>query len=288
MKRIIISVGALTLLLLLPHCAKNISEPVRPVAEDTGSVYILSSDLRIEMISPGAYLVVHSFPWPANSLLVNLGRKGFVMVDTPYTPEATVQVLEWMERKFKQLPVLAINTGFHVDNLGGNAALKARKISVYGTRLTAELVRTKGAASLRALTPWLKGEKNNRFRKHFEALTLSGPGIHLFPDSDGLSRLLGGSVDIFYPGPTHAKDNLIIFFRGKSLLFGGCMVLPVKAEKPGNVADADMKQWPWNVEKVLQRYASAIIVVPGHGLHGDVRLLRHTIDVLHRYRRSGK
>ncbi len=210
------------------------------------------------------------------------------MVDTPYTPEATNFVLEWMERKFKQLPLLAINTGFHVDNLGGNSALKARKIPVYGTRLTSELVRTKGAASLRALTPWLKGKKNDKYRKRFEALTLTGPDIHLLPDSDGHAGLLGGSLDIYYPGPTHTKDNLVVFFREKSLLFGGCMILAASAEKPGNTADADMKQWPWNVEKVLQRYANVIMVVPGHGLQGDVRLVRHTIDVLHRLRRGEK
>ncbi len=285
-KNSILIIMALTL--AVAGCARSVV-PAKPVvAEDAGAVYILGEDLRVEMISPGVYLVTHSFPWAANSLVVNLGVKGMVMVDTPYTPAATEMVLAWMVRKFKQLPVMAIATGFHVDNLGGHEALKKRKVPLYGLPLTGELVRTRGAAHLKALTLLLKGEENARYRKSYEALTLTGADIFFHPDSEGSVRLMEGSIDIFYPGPTHTRDNLVVFFREKSLLFGGCMIFAASRGKPGHVADADMKQWPWNVEKVLQRYAGAVMVVPGHGLPGDVSLLRHTIDVLHRFRRGEK
>jgi len=267
------------------YCTQNIIHE-KPAKDAVGAVFFPGENLRVEMIQPGVYLVTHSFPWPANSLIVNLGQKGFCMVDTPYTPGATVQIIDWMKRKFLRLPVLAINTGFHVDNLGGNQALSFAGIPVYGTRLTGSLTRSQGAPSLKKLLPFLKGEENMKYRKVFEALTLMGPDRQIIIDSEGRGRLLKGAIDVFYPGPTHTKDNLVVFFPSKNLLFGGCMVLAAAAQSPGNSSDADMKKWPWNVEKVLQRYAGAGKVIPGHGAPGDVSLLRHTIDVLHRLRRG--
>ncbi len=277
----------LTILIIFAgfSCTKNII-PEKAAVDAVGVVFFPGENLRVEKIQTGVYLVTHSFPWPANSLIVNCGLKGFCMVDTPYTPEAAARLLDWMKRKFQRLPVLAINTGFHVDNLGGNEALRRAGIPVYGTALTAELTRVQGPRSLKKLLPLLKGEENMKYRKAFEALTLTGPDRQIITDSEGRGRLLEGAIDVFYPGPTHTKDNLVVFFPLKNILFGGCMVLAAAAQSPGNTDDADMKKWPWNAEKVLQRYAGVLKVVPGHGAPGDAGLLRHTIDVLHRVRRG--
>ena len=45
-----------------------------------------------------------------------------------------------MKNSFGEVNLIGINTGFHVDNLGGNEFLLSRGIAVYGSNLTAKLI----------------------------------------------------------------------------------------------------------------------------------------------------
>ena len=78
-------------------------------------------------------------------------------------------------------------------------------------------------------------------------------------------------------------DNVVVYFRSRRVLFGGCMVKALGARTPGFVGDADMAAWPVSLGKLLERYPEARMVVPGHGACGDLSLVRHTIDVCKQY-----
>lgn len=56
-------------------------------------------------------------------------------------------------------------------------------------------------------------------------------------------------------------------------LFGGCFVKP---EGLGNLSDAVIPDWPASADKLIARYSSATLVVPGHGKIGDASLLTKT------------
>jgi metallo-beta-lactamase class B len=71
--------------------------------------------------------------------------------------------------------------------------------------------------------------------------------------------------ELYYPGAGHAPDNLVVYFSGERVLFGGCLVKSDTATTVGNVADADVAEWPRSVARVAARYPKAIVVVPGHG-----------------------
>jgi metallo-beta-lactamase class B len=43
------------------------------------------------------------------------------------------------------------------------------------------------------------------------------------------------------------------------------------------VSDADVKQYPASIRRVLERYPKAELVVPGHGDVGGRELLEHTL-----------
>lgn len=60
------------------------------------------------------------------------------------------------------------------------------------------------------------------------------------------------------------------------VLFGGCLVKADTATTVGNVADADVRQWPASVARVRARYPRARLVVPGHGAVGGASALRAT------------
>jgi glyoxylase-like metal-dependent hydrolase (beta-lactamase superfamily II) len=106
----------------------------------------IDAEMEARVIQEGAFLVTHAFPWPHNSLMV-WSDATLLLVDTPYTPEATEALLRWFEeqRVLTQLggsdyEIAAINTGFHYDNLGGNRYLVDQGIPVYGSELTARLI----------------------------------------------------------------------------------------------------------------------------------------------------
>ena len=59
----------------------------------------LAPDLYLRQIGQGAYVIVHAFPWPANSLLVEMDDGTLVLAGSPYTPAAVQSVLAWATRR---------------------------------------------------------------------------------------------------------------------------------------------------------------------------------------------
>jgi glyoxylase-like metal-dependent hydrolase (beta-lactamase superfamily II) len=198
------------------------------------------------------------------------------LVDTPYTPEATGTMLDWAEDTLGERQITAVNTGYHYDNLGGNAELVQAGIPVYGSDAIPGLIAERGGA-LRALTlGWLSDPKMEAYRAAHEALEYVPPD-HLFPLRDGLTLSFGEEeLVVFFPGPTHAADNVVVYFPARRILFGGCMILA--GEAVGNTSDADLAAWPESIERL--RVFDADLVVPGHGDRMDPGLIDHTLEIL--------
>lgn len=266
-----------------PTAGTSISTPVVTVAATTTmntpatlSRIDLSAELYLRQIRKDVFVVTHSFPWPANSLVVEMANSDLVLVGSPYTPEATNQVLDWMETYFGKRKIIAINTGYHVDNLGGNRALIERGITVYGSDLTAQLLKERGEQTRQVLLGMLKGPANERFYKAQAEIPYVAP-TQLFPINQGLKLSFGNeTLEVYYPGPSQAPDKVVVYFPEKRVLFGSCMILG--GDQLGNTADADLKNWPEAVRKLGQ--FDAEIVVPGHGDRLDAGLIEHTIALL--------
>ena len=78
---------------------------------------ILSPELKISRLNDEVWVVTHNFPWESNSLIVKASDKEVVLIDTPYTNEATELVLEFISKEINPKEITAVLTGFHVDNL---------------------------------------------------------------------------------------------------------------------------------------------------------------------------
>jgi glyoxylase-like metal-dependent hydrolase (beta-lactamase superfamily II) len=89
-----------------------------------------------------------------------------------------------------------------------------------------------------------------------------------------------GSVEVFYPGPGHSRDNVMVWVSAARVLFGGCAVKSAASMSLGNLADADTRAWPDAVHRVMDRYREAAVVVPGHGAEGTQELFTHTLELL--------
>jgi metallo-beta-lactamase class B len=245
-------------------------------APDVYERFDLGEDLYLRQIQKGVYIITHEFPWAANSMVVEMADSTLVLVDTPYTPEATKAALDWIQERLGRRRVVAINTGFHHDNLGGNSYLIEVGIPIYGSDLTAELLEERGDQMRAQTLDWLKKPEYARYYGVHEALPYVPPN-HLFPIEEGLELQFGDeAVQVYYPGPSHSPDNVVVYFPRKKILFGGCMI--IGWDDVGNTTDADLEAWPNSVSK-LSRFDFDVLV-PGHGQRLDPGLLEHTIELL--------
>jgi hypothetical protein len=58
------------------------------------------------------------------------------------------------------------------------------------------------------------------------------------------------------------------------------MVKDIHAKGLGNPADAVVKEWSQTIQKVVEKFPDAKIVIPGHGQIGGKELLTHTQKLL--------
>lgn len=236
----------------------------------------LSDELYIRQIREDVFVVTHAFPWPANSLIVEMANSDLVLVGTPYTPQATSEVLTWITQHFGKRNIVAINTGYHVDNLGGNKTLIEQNIPIYGSDLTVQLLEERGERTRQVMLKMLAGTVNERYYKAQSEIPYLAP-TQLFPVAQGLTLSFGQEqVEVYYPGPSQAPDKVVVYFPSQKVLFGGCMILG--GDQVGNISDADLKNWPEAVQKLKQ--FDAEFVIPGHGDRLDIGLIEHTITLL--------
>lgn len=240
----------------------------------------LSDELTIQEIEKDIFLVIHSFPWSGNSLLVRVTQSDFILVDTPWDNSGTKKLLRWLRDKYDDVSLTAINTHFHRDNLGGNGYLLSQNIPVYASDLTVELLEKKGE-ELKERT--LRNLNNPEYKKYYEVYKhteLKAPD-HVFKSNEGLILHFGDvSIEMFYPGQAHTQDNIVVYFPTEKILFAGCMIKSAETDRIGIQSDANFDEWPDSARKLLDKYKDCRIVVPGHGKWGDLGLIRHTIELL--------
>lgn len=196
---------------------------------------------------------VHTTYWkdiPANGLVAET-EKGVVLIDTGWDSVGTREVLDLIAERVKKPVVLCIISHAHIDRLGGIGVLRSRNIRVISTSYTATLA----------------------VKEKYET-----PEGVLPPDT--MFRVDGLKVVCYYPGKGHAPDNMVFWFPGKKVLFGGCFIKSVDAKDLGNVADADLKEWPESLRRVEKRFADVGYVVPGHEGWGSTNSLEHTLQLL--------
>nr|WP_052420427.1 subclass B1 metallo-beta-lactamase [Hyalangium minutum] len=207
--------------------------------------------MSVRRLAPGVWIHVtlagEDFGrYPANGLIVEDGE-GTLLVDAGWNPQQAERLLTWAQNELRRPVRAAVVTHFHEDRLGGMKALLARGLPVYGLDETARLA---GAA-----------------QKQVPSRT--------FAEQQGV-----GTLELFFPGPGHSRDNIVVWHPSSGVLFGGCFVKDASAKDLGNVADADLAAWPASLDRTQGQFPQMRTVVPGHGLPGGPELLTHTQELL--------
>ena len=212
-----------------------------------------SDNLKIIQISPKSfihisYLQAKSFGKVACNGLIFIDNKEAFILDTPTNIEASEELIQFITSTNKATIIGVLANHYHVDCLGGLAAFHDKNIDSYARFQTISLVDT------------------NEFER---------PKIG-FRDSL-LIQVGNETIQNQYLGEAHTIDNIVSYIASEKLLFGGCMIKCIGAGK-GNLADANVDQWPITVEKVKMKFQNAQKIIPGHGPHGDRTLLDYTIE----------
>ena len=240
-----------------------------------GETLRINDELTIRAVAAKTFVVVHQVPHPANSLVAEMPDGTLLFVGSPYDPASTTAVIAWLKERFPDRKLAAIDTHFHFDGgSGGNAAFLAAHASVFGSDLTAKLIRERGEKLRAGMVAAVADEPSLKAR--FEGF-LPAPPRQVFPLAKGLTLTFGSEeVQVRFPGRAHSPDNVVVWFPSRHLLFGGCAV--VAMPKMGYLGDADLGSWPSALEAM--RALRPQLIVPGHDAPGDVRLLDHTLALV--------
>ena len=253
------------------------------LSQETTEIEKISDDLYFSEIMDSTYVIIHKFPSRCNSLFVLVGDNKGVLIDTPNETTGTKSLVEWIFKKFGNLELVAINTGFHYDNLGGNEYLYSKNIKIYGAGLTARLIEENADKSKDIVLEYTSKKEDKKYFQAFSKVNFLPP-TDTFAINDGLNlKINGETFDVYFPGESHTIDNVVVYLKSKKVLFGGCMILSLNHKRPGYIVDANMIEWPKSVEIVKDKFKDAKIVIPGHGDWGDTQLLSRTIDILNKW-----
>jgi len=210
--------------------------------------------LRIEQLTENTfqhitYLKTQDFGNVACNGMIVRDNGEAIIFDTPSNDEDAKELIDWVEDVLQCKVVAVVATHFHIDCLGGLEEFHQRGIPSYASNKTIALAKSKD----------------------------SPVPQHGFDDQLEL-KVGNKNVINAYVGEGHTRDNVVGYFPGEKVLFGGCMIKSMGAGK-GNLEDANVKDWPKTVKKVKTEFADAQVIIPGHGKPGGPELLDFTIKL---------
>jgi metallo-beta-lactamase class B len=234
------------------------------VCQNTNEFLRISKDLELIKISGNAYIHVSYAEVPrygrvaANGLIFINKHKAFLF-DTPWTDSLTEALVSYMKDKMGLELSGFIPNHWHADCMGGLGYLQSHKIPSYANQKTIDIARSKN---------------------------LPVPD-HSFKDSIRL-YLDDKVLNCYFLGAAHSLDNVVVWIPSEKILFPGCMVKSLNSTDLGNIADGDINAYPGTIDKVIEKFSNARVVIPGHGQYGGLDLLKHTRDLIRKLPKQKK
>lgn len=255
----------LPVLLLLLVTLSSCKSGSGVITEHPGQAATLSDELKVEELRAGAW--VHSSfrntesfgRVLSNGLVVTSGDEA-LLIDTGWSSDSeatTRELLEEVHKSSGARVVRSVFTHYHDDSVGGINALRQGNIPTYATTATANFMDVNG---------WGRPDSLLAIEDDVNVWRLSYGDHH---------------IEVYYPGPGHTVDNVVIYVPHTRVLYGGCLIRPGTSKSLGNTADAIVGRWAESVALVRERYGDRVdIVIPSHGKPGGSELLDHTIELV--------
>lgn len=205
----------------------------------------ISDKLELIQLSPETY--VHTSE--GSNGMVTINNSEGVIVSTPPSDEATIQLINWMHDSLKVKIIGAIIDSWHPDNMEGLDVVHNYGIKSYSNELTRQIAIEKG---------------------------LPVPLIGF--DQKMMLNVGNKKLVLQYFGPAHTTDGIMVWIPEEKILFGNNGVRNFNGWV-GNIGDANVNAWSETIAKAKTEFGSAKYVIPGHGQHGGPELLDYTINL---------
>ncbi|BDX37869.1 beta-lactamase [Tenuifilaceae bacterium CYCD] len=215
----------------------------------------VNNDITLVKISDDAFIHISYASdtnfgrFPSNGIILTNNNEAFLF-DTPFTNEHTKELLDFITDSLRLKAIGFVPNHWHNDCVGGVEYLKSIGVKTYANQLTIDILKEKG---------------------------LPYPEIGF---KDSLQLFLGNKeILCYYLGAAHSMDNIVVWISSEQILFAGCMAKNIDSKNLGNTADGDLKAYPTTIQKVIDKFPNAKIVIPGHGNFGGIELLIHTHEL---------
>ncbi|MCX2573343.1 BlaB/IND/MUS family subclass B1 metallo-beta-lactamase [Pedobacter sandarakinus] len=211
--------------------------------------------IKIKPITENLYVFTTYSTYDGNVTDANgmylVTQKGIVVIDAPWEKEDLQPFMDSLSAKHQEKIMLNIATHAHEDRAGGIAFFKANGIKTYTSKKTDAILKA-----------------NHKPRAQF---TFS---------NDTTFSIGGRKISTYYAGSGHTSDNIVIWFEKQKVLFGGCLIKSVQASDLGNIAEANLAEWPKTLKQLDIKYPVIKALVTGHQAWGGKESLYHTLTLL--------
>ena len=215
----------------------------------------ISNDIELIKLSENAYVHVSysDLPkfgrFPSNGLIfINKGEA--FLFDTPVSDSLTRDLVSWINDSLKLKLIGFVPNHWHIDCMGGLGFLQNQKIDSYANQMTIDIAQSKGLP------------------------------IPKYGFKDSLQLWIGDKlIKCYYFGTAHTLDNIVVWIPSEQILFAGCMIKSKNSKDLGNTVDGDLVAYPKTIDKLINSFPEAKIVIPGHGQIGDSDLIKHTKEL---------
>ena len=209
----------------------------------SANVYLVKSYKTIEDGETGNPVVMD-----ANAVIYRDGNNAY-LIDTPWNVADMPAVNAWIDERGLTLKGVVV-THYHEDRSAGLDYLQQQGIASFASK-----------------------ETNALLKQHGKTVAQ-----HTLVDKE--AEVLKDKIEVYYPGPGHSQDNVVVWLPNEKTLIGGCLLRALETDTLGWVGDADVRQWSQSVRKVQIKYPDAIKVIPGHGEVGiGQAIIEHTLKV---------
>lgn len=225
------------------------------------SVCAQRKKLEIKQLTGNFYIYTtykdyDGLPFPSNGMYL-VAEDGVVLFDTPWDSTQFQPLLDSIAARHDHEVVMCISTHFHDDRTAGLEYYSKKGIATFSSKQTYDLCVKNG-----------KPKAANYFTH------------------DTVFKVCRYRFETFYPGAGHSPDNIVVWVPYEKILYGGCFVKSTENSDLGNLSDANVKEWPKSVLRVMKRCPDPNYVIPGHFGWDNPKSLNHTLKLLQKAQKN--
>jgi metallo-beta-lactamase class B len=209
--------------------------------------------IALTHVRGNVYVVQEDYPLSDENAAVYVGKEFVTVVGATFSSDSARLLAGEIAKVTSKRIQEVIDTNDNLDRAGGNAYFRSIGARIVSTDLTRELMKR----------DWDGMVANAKTRyPEFPSLPLTLPDVTYRASF----KLQGDRVRGIYLGPSHAPDDIFVYFPEEKILYGGCIL----KEQLGNLALADLKEYPKTLRKLQKLNLGYTAIIAGHWspIHG--------------------